>query len=69
MSRSVNVTSGHVSPGMVSAPLNSRGIRPDSVSQSSLPRSAISRRVCLVGDDRLRLEGARAEHAHGVVVR
>ena len=41
----MKVICGHVSPGIVSAPLNSRGMRPASESQSSLPRSAINWRV------------------------
>jgi hypothetical protein len=44
-SRSENVTVGQVSPGIDDGSLNSRGIRPNSLSQSSLPRSAISLRV------------------------
>ena len=44
--RSLNVTVGQVSPGIDSSPVNRRGIRARSDAQSSLPRSAISARVC-----------------------
>ena len=46
VSRSLKVTSGQVSPGMDSLPVNSLGIRPCSDAQSAIPRSAMSTRVC-----------------------
>ncbi len=45
VSRSANVSVGHVSPGTESAASASRGIRANSLAQSSLPRSAIRARV------------------------
>ena len=44
--RSLKVSVGQVSPGIESGSSNSRGIRPNSDSQSACPRSAMSLRVC-----------------------
>lgn len=61
---------GQVSPGTELAPLASRGMRPNSDAQSSLPRSAIRLRVLfVVRDDDFGVERGRAQHAHRVVVR
>ncbi|MFD0525478.1 hypothetical protein [Paractinoplanes durhamensis] len=45
---SVKVKEGQVRPGIEAGSSKRRGIRPYSLSQSCLPRSAMSRRVCSV---------------------
>ena len=63
------VIDGQVRPGMLSTARNRRGKRPISESMSCLPRSTISSRVAVGGEDFRAGIGRGAEHAHGVIMR